>query len=70
MKLKNELKNIVKEHFDDQLRAMRGDLERTRARVKHLEKEVKKRETNSDAIIDAMLKRHLNTKNKADSKGK
>ena len=69
-KLKNELKNIVKERFNDQLRAMRGDLERTRARVKHLEKEVKKRETNSDAIIDAMLKRHLNTKNKADNKGK
>ena len=67
--LKNELRNIVKERFDNQLRAMRGDLERTRARVTRLEKELKKRETNSDAIIDAMLKRHLeaNPKNAARS---
>jgi hypothetical protein len=68
--LKNELRNIVKERFDNQLRAMRGDLERTRARVTRLEKELKKRETNSDAIIDAMLKRHLEAKSKADCKNK
>jgi len=63
-KLNSELKNIVRERFSNQLCAMRRDLERTRARVKRLEKELKKREANSEAIIDAMTRRHLDGKSK------
>lgn len=58
-KLKNELREKLRLDFQQRLQDNRRNLESNRKRLNRMEAELKKREKNSDAIIEAILIKYL-----------
>ncbi len=52
--LQQQLRNMVKRNFEQRLSIMRRNIEANKKRLAAMEKELKKREENSSAVIDAI----------------
>ena len=52
--LRAELRNIFKSSFESRISHLRRNIESNKKRIEMMEKELKKREANADAIIDAL----------------
>ena len=52
--LRNELRNIFKASFEFRISHLRRNIESNKKRMEMMEKELKKRENNADAIIDVL----------------
>ena len=52
--LRAELRAMFKSSFDDRLAQMRRNIEANKKRIERMEDELKKRESNADAIVDAI----------------
>ena len=57
--IKNELREKLKEDFQQRLQDTRRDIEYTKRRTASLEAELRRRENNCEAIVDALLKNKL-----------
>lgn len=52
--LRDELRAILKKSFDSRIAHLKRNIENNKKRIEKMEAELKKRESNADAIIDAM----------------
>ena len=52
--LRQQLRELVKSDFEQRLATLRRNIEANKKRIAAMEKELKKREQNSDAVIDAI----------------